>query len=179
MVQDEGLQAYALAVQPDAAWPGLAGSGQLRLQQDVVARLAGELKAKAAAVEGLPGRLAAATGSVRYGPSTWHEAANLADASGQVHAAVDTYVKGLLGDLAEAGQLMDTSHSNYGEAEDANTTTARRTDAEIAGTPVAGAASAGVAAAAGAGKSAAGKGSGGGGSTGGWGDGSPEPTQVL
>jgi uncharacterized membrane protein YgcG len=117
------------------------------LQQDAVANLSGELKANAAAVEGLPGRLAEATGSVNFGPSTWHEAANLADASKQVHTAVDVYVRGLLADLGEAGRLMDASHGNYGDAEDANTTTVRRTDAEIAGTPISGLVSAGVAAA--------------------------------
>ena len=159
MGQGESAQApYALAVQPDGSWPGLAGSKDLRLQQDAVARLSGQLKAKAAAVEGLPGRLAEATGSVNFGPSNWHEAANLADASKQVHAAVDVYVKGLLVDLGEAGRLMDASHGNYGDAEDANTTTVRRTDAQIAETPVSGLVSARVsaAAAAGAGRHAAG-----------------------
>jgi hypothetical protein len=130
------LPPYELAVRPDASWPGLAGSNELRVQQDVVAGLSVELKAKAAAVQALPGRLAQTTGSVDFGPASWHEATNLADASRQVHAAVETYVKDLLADLAEAGRLMEASHGNYGAAEDANTTTVQRTNAEIAGAPI-------------------------------------------
>lgn len=111
---------YPLDTRVDTSWPGLEGSAQLRLRPEVVGELAGELSQRAASASGLPDRLAGATAGVRFGPSSWHEANNLAEASRQVHEAVQGYVSGLLHNLSEAGRLMAESNTNYADAEQSN-----------------------------------------------------------
>ncbi len=111
---------YPLDAQVDVAWPGLEGSQELRLRPQEVSDLAGELRGQASSAAGLPDRLGRVTEGVWFGPSTWHEANNLADASGQVRAAVETYVAGLLEHLSQAARLMDECNQQYAQAEHAN-----------------------------------------------------------
>jgi hypothetical protein len=111
---------YPLDTRVDAGWPGLGGSAQLRLRPEVVGDLAEELSRRAASASGLADRLARATAGVRFGPSSWQEANNLAEASRQVQEAVQGYVTGLLHHLSEAGRLMAESNANYADAEKAN-----------------------------------------------------------
>jgi hypothetical protein len=111
---------YPLDARVDASWPGLEGSAGLRLRPEVVGDLAGELGRRAESASGLADRLAGATAGVRFGPSSWHEANNLAEASRQVREAVQGYVTGLLHNLSEAGRLMAESNANYADAEQAS-----------------------------------------------------------
>lgn len=111
---------YPLDTQVDAAWPGLVGSEQLRLRPQEVGDLTAELRRQASSASGLPDRLERVTAGVRFGPSSWQEANNLADASGQVRAAVETYVSGLLAHLSQAAGLMDECNQQYAQAEQAN-----------------------------------------------------------
>jgi hypothetical protein len=119
-LDDARALGYPLDARADASWPGLEGSAQLRLRPEVVGDLAGELGRRAESASGLADRLARATAGVRFGPSSWHEANNLAEASRQVREAVQGYVTGLLHNLSEAGRLMAESNTNYADAEQAN-----------------------------------------------------------
>ena len=92
------LPEYLLDVREDATWPGLAGSGSIRLLPEEVSDLSNGLAQRAKATESLPQRLAAAT-SVQYGPSTWREANNLGEAGRLVREAVDADRK-ILGEWA-------------------------------------------------------------------------------
>ena len=85
----QALEGYPLDVRPDGTWPGLEGSGQLRVRPEAVRELSDLLKERARAAEPLPDRVTRVT-SVRFGPATWQEANNLADACRQVRDAVQT-----------------------------------------------------------------------------------------
>jgi hypothetical protein len=116
------LAGYPLDARPDSAWPGLGGSGQIWLQPEQVEQVAAWLEERARGTRSLPGWLAEAT-SVGFGPSSWHEAKNLEEASLLVSGAVKEHLQRLLANLDDAAKVLLAATGEYRAAEQANTRT--------------------------------------------------------
>jgi hypothetical protein len=136
-----GAQAlgYPLDVRPDPAWPGLSGAaGELRADHDEMDRVAGWLESRSADVQTLPQWLSGRTAAVRFGPPSWHEANNLADACGQLTDAVTTFVAQLAGNMTEAAGSVRAARANHVTADDASADAFRALDSGVGGPSSAG-----------------------------------------
>jgi hypothetical protein len=126
------LAGYPLDVRPDAAWPGLAGSGRVRVEPEEVKKVADWLTAQADSARSLPRWLSGAT-SVSFGPSSWHEANNLKAASELVSQAVADYLGQTVANLTDAAATLNVVHATYTGTEQANDHTVRSSSAALGG----------------------------------------------
>jgi hypothetical protein len=124
------LDGYPLDAQPDSAWPGLEGSGEIRVQPEAVKKVADWLTENAGAARSLPGWLAKET-SVSFGPSTWYAANNLKAASELVSQAVAQYVQQVATNMGQAAATLRSVTGHYDSAEQANTGAVRSTGAAL------------------------------------------------
>lgn len=129
----QGLD-YPLEVQPDPTWPGLSGAaGELRADHDEMDRVAGWLETRSTDVQTLPQWLSGRTAGVRFGPSTWHEANNLADACTQLTDAVTTFVTQLAGNMTEAAASVRAARASQVNADAGGSDAFRAIDSRVAG----------------------------------------------
>jgi hypothetical protein len=130
---DNGAQAlsgYPLDVRPDTTWPGLEGSGQVRVQPEEVKKVADWLTTQANSTQSLPQWLSSST-AVSFGPSTWIEANNLKAASELVSQAVTDYVGKTVINMNQAAATLHAVHATYTGTETANTQTVQATNAAL------------------------------------------------
>lgn len=126
------LPGYSLRASPDPDWPGLDAGGELRYDPEVMREVAGWLRGQAQESQGLPGWLARST-SVSFGPSSWHEASHLRDASDQVGRAVADYLARVVADLEVAAGSITSAVDTYAGAEQANADTADAVNGRLPG----------------------------------------------
>ncbi len=124
------LAGYSLEVQPDSTWPGLDGSGQVRVRPEEVKQVADWLSGQADSAQSLPQWLSTAT-AVSFGPSSWHEANNLKAASEVVSQAVSDYLGKTVANLSQAAATLNAVHDTYTRTDQANDHTARSTNAAL------------------------------------------------
>jgi len=113
------LEGYTLDVRPAAGWPGLEGSATVRHRDDDIKTVADWLDTRAGQVESLPGWLKKAT-NVSFGPSSWHEANNLKDASGLVTDAVTKFLTETVVNMRQASGTLNGALTHYNKGEKAN-----------------------------------------------------------
>ena len=129
----QGLD-YPLDVRPDPQWPGLSGAaGELRADHDEMDRVAGWLESRSADVETLPQWLGGRTGAVRFGPSSWHEANNLADACSQLTEAVTGFVAQLAGNMKEAAGSVRAARASQVNADEVSADAFGAVDSRVSG----------------------------------------------
>jgi len=119
------LEGYTLNVQPVEKWPGLEGSGTVRHRDDDITSVADFLHTRAGQVESLPGWLAKAT-NVSFGPSSWHEANNLKDASGLVTNAVTKFLTETVANMRQASGTLNAVVAHYNGSEKTNVDNVKR-----------------------------------------------------
>lgn len=111
---------YPLDVRPDPTWPGLSGAaGEVRTRPDEMGQVVSWLESRSEALQDLPTWLGQRTSGVRFGPSTWHEANNLQDASTQLSTAVTGFVGMLTDNLLQAAGSVRAAGANVTTADTA------------------------------------------------------------
>lgn len=124
------LAEYPLDVRPDTTWPGMEGSGKVRVQPEEVKTVAEWLTTQANSAQSLPQWLSTAT-TVSFGPSSWHEANNLKSASEMVSQAVTDFLGKTVANMSETAATLKAVHATYTGTEQANDHTVRATNAAM------------------------------------------------